>query len=312
MRVSRLPRPWIEAALWVLATIGVITFGVYLVDIIALDGGAAYDLHSYILAGRHALDGASLYETVQIGDPGAYRYPPTFAYLAIPLALPPELVVTWIYRGICVLCVRVLVGSWRAVGIALLFWPLQVELVSLNVTLPIAVLARMALRGSDLGAGSTAATAALKYGTALIAPYLWLRDRARRRALLLGLAVTLVAFGLHAVLRPADWADYLASLVQQSGSANHAPFVGPQLIVLVPSTLGDFVVRFAICAALTGIAIWRGWSWLAFAAAAIAVPTLWVARLAPLVGVPRMWWEDHAAPRDAEPVAWRGVRPRTD
>jgi hypothetical protein len=312
MRLTVRERRWTEVALWLLATIGTIAYCAYLVDIIVRDGGIAYDLHSYILAGRHVLDGLPLYETVQIGDPGAYRYPPTFAYLAIPLALPPELVVTWIYRALCVLCVRALVGSWRAVGIALLFWPLQVELVSLNVTLPIAVLARMALRGSDVGAGATAATAALKYGTVLIAPYVWLRDPTRRRALLIGLAVVMVAFGVHAVLRPADWADYVASLVQQSGSANHAPFVGPQLIVLVPSTLGDFLVRFAICAALTAIAVWRGWSWLAFAAAAVAVPTLWVARLAPLVGVPRLWWEDQTGRRSAEPAAWRGVRPRTD
>ena len=241
-----------EIALWALAAIGTITFAAYLVDIILRDGGIAYDLHAYILAGRHALEGAPLYAAVQIGDPGAYRYAPTFAYLAIPLALPPELVVTWVYRAACVVCVRALVGSWRAVGIALLFWPVQIELDALNVTLPIAVLARMALRGSTAGVAATPATAALKYGTILLAPYLWLREPRRRRALLIGLGVAVLAFGVHAVLRPADWADYVASLGQQSRSVNQAPFAGPQLIVLVPSTLGDFVLRFALCAVLTG------------------------------------------------------------
>ncbi len=295
MELTAGTRRWIEVALSVLALIGTVAFAAYLVQIIVRDGGAAYDLHSYILAGRHALHGERLYAAVQIGDPGAYRYPPTFAYLAFPLAFPPELAVTWLYRAFCVVCVRILVGSWRSVGVALLFWPLQIELVSLNVTLPIAVLARMALRGSAIGAVATPATTALKYGTVLVAPYLWLRDPGRRRALLIGLGVVVVAFGLNAVLRPVDWTEYLASLVQQSGSANQAPFVGPQLIVLVPSTLWDFVVRFIICAVLTAVAIWRRWTWLAFAAATLAVPTLWVARLAPLVGVPRMWSEDRAA-----------------
>jgi hypothetical protein len=311
-----------EIALWALAAIGTITFAAYLVDIILRDGGIAYDLHAYILAGRHALEGAPLYAAVQIGDPGAYRYAPTFAYLAIPLALPPELVVTWVYRAACVVCVRALVGSWRAVGIALLFWPVQIELDALNVTLPIAVLARMALRGSTAGVASTPATAALKYGTILLAPYLWLREPRRRRALAIGLGVTVLVFGVHALLRPADWADYVASLGQQSRSVNQAPFAGPQLIVLVPSTLGDFVLRFALCTVLAGIAVWRRWSWLAFAAGALAVPTLWVARLAPLVGVPRMWLEDRsgaavggadapAAPTTT-PFGAPGFRRRTD
>ena len=172
MRLTARGGRWTEIALWALAAIGTITFAAYLVDIILRDGGIAYDLHAYVLAGRHALEGAPLYAAVQIGDPGAYRYAPTFAYLAIPLALPPELVVTWAYRAACVVCVRVLVGSWRAVGIALLFWPVQIELDALNVTLPIAVLARMALRGSTVGVASTPATAALKYGTILLAPYL--------------------------------------------------------------------------------------------------------------------------------------------
>lgn len=304
MRLTVRERRWTEVALWVLAAIGTIAFAGYLVDIILRDGGIAYDLHSYILAGRHARDGEPLYATVQISDPGAYRYAPTFAYLAIPLAIPPELAVTWAYRAACVACVRVLVGSWRAVGIALLFWPLQIELDSLNVTLPTAVLARLALRGSAAGAGATAATAALKYGTVLLGPYVWLRDARRRRALLIGLGVVVLAFGAHVLIRPVDWSDYLASLAQQSGSANRGPFAGPQLIVLVPSTLGDFVVRFAICVVLTAVAIWRRWTWLAFAAAALAVPTLWVARLAPLVGVPRMWWEDRTAQAggDASPA----------
>lgn len=297
MELLRRRRHWIVAATWVLAGIGTASVAALMVTIIQRDGGLAYDLHAYILAGRHALEGAPLYGEMQIGDPGAYRYPPTFAYLAIPLALPPELAITWACRAACLACVRYLTGSWRWTGVALLFEPLQIELVSLNLTLPIAAAARAALRGSSANAALIPSTAALKYGTALLLPYLWVRNVEVRRPMLIGLALLVGAFGLHALVRPSDWTDYAASLVQQSASVNQAPFVGSQLLVLVPSTLGDFLLRQGICAGMTAIAIWRGWGWLAFAAAALAVPTLWVARLAALVGVPRLWWEEWARRR---------------
>ena len=116
MELLRRRRAWIMAATWVLAGIGTASVAALMITIIQHDGGLAYDLHAYILAGRHALEGAPLYGEMQIGDPGAYRYPPTFAYLAIPLALPPELAVTWAYRAACLACVRYLTGSWRWTG----------------------------------------------------------------------------------------------------------------------------------------------------------------------------------------------------
>lgn len=69
---------------------------------------------------------------------------------------------------------------------------------------------------------------------------------------------------------------------------NDAPYIGDQLLLLVPSTLGDFAVRLGIGAILVTLAVRYRADWLAFTAAAIAVPTLWVARLATLVGVPRL------------------------
>ena len=78
---------------------------------------------------------------------------------------------------------------------------------------------------------------------------------------------------------------------------NDAPYVGDQLLFLVPSTLGDFLLRLALAAVLVGIAAWRRWDWLAFVAAAIAVPTLWAARLAPLVAMPRLFLEDRRLSR---------------
>lgn len=283
-------RPWLEAFGWALSLIGLASFGHALWQAMLRDGGFAYDLHAYLLAGRNLLDGAPLYGPMEINDPGAYRYPPTFALLTVPLAPLPEELVTWLYRGACVGCVRYLVGSWRAVGWALLFVPLQIELIALNVTLPIAAIARQALRGPAPAAGAALipATAALKYGTVLLLPYLWLTRHALRRPMLIGAGVLLTAFGLHAALDPELWGEYVSSLAQQSASANDAPYVGDQLLFLVPSTLGDFALRLGIGAILVAVAVRYRADWLAFTAATIAVPTLWVARLAALVGVPRL------------------------
>lgn len=291
--ILRRRRPWLEAAGWALSLIGFASFAAFVWEAIARDGGAAYDLHAYVLAGRNLLDGSPLYGPMEINDPGAYRYPPTFAALAVPLALAPEDVVTWAYRAACLGCVRYLVGSWRAVGWALLFIPLQVELIALNVTLPIAAAARVALRGpaEASGAALIPVTAALKFGTILLGAYLWVVRPDLRRPMLAGATGLVAIFGLHALLDPASWQAYIESLGQQAGSANAAPWVGEQLLLLVPTTLGDFVLRVAIGAVLVVIAIRRRWDWLAFAASALAVPTLWLARLAPLVAVPRLWFE---------------------
>src|SRR5574338_464039 len=296
-------RRWLPVAGWALSAIGFASFASLVWQSTLRDGGFAYDLHASPLAGRHLLDGTPLYAPMQINDFGAYRYPPTFAMLAAPFTFVPEPIVTWAYRLACVACVRYLVGSWRAVGWALLFTPVQIELVALNVTLPIAAAARAALRGSRGGVISLPATAAAKFGTALLLPYLWVVAPRSRRRLVAGAAIVVVAFGLHALLDPAAWPSYLASLTQQAGSPNDAPFVGEQLLFLVPSTLGDFLLRFGIGALLVVVAIQRRWAWLAFVAAAIAVPTLWAARLAALVGVPRLMLEARAPqPVIAEPV----------
>ncbi|HEX7172537.1 MAG TPA: hypothetical protein VF365_08020 [Candidatus Limnocylindria bacterium] len=287
-------RPWLEAFGWALGLIGLLSFAHFLWQSVLRDGGAAYDLHAYLLAGRNLLDGTPLYAPMEINDPGAFRYPPTFAVLAVPFASIPEPIVTWAYRLLCLGCLRVLVGSWRAVGWSFLFLPVQIELVALNVTLPVAAAARSALRGPGAHAAAAAvpATAALKFGTALLLPYLWLTRASLRRPIAAGLLALAVAFGVHALADPGTWGAYLASLRQQAASANDAPFVGDQLLFLVPSTLADFALRLAIgCVAVVFAIRWRA-DWLAFAVAALAVPTLWVARFAALVGVPRLLLED--------------------
>jgi hypothetical protein len=288
-----------NALAWLLALVGFGVFSVSMADSIGRTGGIGYDFHAFWLAGHHLLTGQPLYSAVGIGDPGAYRYIPTFAFLMAPLSLVPELAMTWLYRGVAILCLRYLVGSWRAVGWSLLFPPVVIELLALNVTLPIAVAGRWALRGNPAASASIPAASALKYGSVMLAAFLWFRRRQTRPFLVIGIIVSAGLLGLHTALDPGAWVAFVHSLGQQARSINHAPYVGGQLLFLVPSTLGDFLLRLAIAGLLTVIAVVKGWGWLAYGAATIAVPTLWLARLAPLVAIPRLWLEE----REARPTA---------
>lgn len=245
-----------------------------------------------------------------INDPGAYRYPPTFALLLAPTTLVPELAATWVYRLACLVCLRYLVGSWRAVGWSLLLPPVWIELTALNVTLPIAAAGRWALR-ADPGAALLPAGAALKYGAAFLGPFLWVVRPSSRRPLLIGTGVAVGLMIGHALLDPGAWRAYFGSLLQQASSSDADPNVGAQLLHIVPSTTGDFALRFGLAAVLTVIAVRRRWGWLAYLAATIAVPTLWLARLAPLVAVPRLWSEERREARvlAAEPVGAERVGP---
>lgn len=169
------------------------------------------------------------------------------------------------------------------------------------MTLPVAAAAAWALRRPAAGSTSIGLAAAIKYGPSLLAPYLWLRHRHARRPLLLGAGALGVVVGLHVLIDPTTWSTYLSALGQQAMTANDAPFVGDQLLLLIPSTLGDFLLRLTLATVLTIVAIRQDWGWLAFAAAMVAVPTLWFARLAPLVAVPRLWWEERGRSRQPRP-----------
>ena len=199
------------------------------------------------------------------------------------------------------MCLRYLVGSWTWAGVSLLLPPVAIELMALNVTFPIAAAARWSLRGphATVGAASIPVTATLKYASVLLLPYLLVHRPESRRAIVGGCIVLVGVTAIHLAISPDAWIAFLRAVGQQSQSINSAPFVGDQLLFLVPSTLWDFVIRFCLAALMMGIAIWRRWAWLAFTAITLAVPTLWLARLAPLVAVPRLALEDWQERRSA-------------
>ena len=252
-----------------------------LVVLVGRDGGLAYDTRAYWLAGRHLLDGTALYTPASVSDLGAYKYPPIFAQLFAPTAPLPELLVAWLWRISGILCLRYMVGSWKAAVVACAFLPVLIELSLGNVTLQIGAVLVFALRDRR-GAYLLPWVAALKFGPVLLVPYLWFRMPDSRRPLLVGTAVFAAACLASYLVAPTLWSDYIATFGWESGSL----MSGSGVIAIVPSSGGlDFAVRFAIAGVVALLAAYSRRAWLAYAAAVITCPILALSRFAPLVGL---------------------------
>jgi hypothetical protein len=245
------------------------------------DGGLAYDTRAYWLAARHLLDGTALYSPATVSDLGAYKYPPIFAQMFIPAAWLPELLVAWLWRISGILCLRYIVGSWKAAIVACAFVPVLIELSLGNLTLQIAAVLFFALRDRR-GAYLLPWVAALKFGPVLLVPYLWFRMPESRRPLLLGTGVFAAACLASYVTTPDQWSGYAATFGWENGSV----MSGTGVIAIVPSWGGlDFGLRFAIAGAVALYATLTRRAWLAYAAAVITCPILAFSRFAPFVAL---------------------------
>ena len=244
-------------------------------------GGLAYDMRAYWLAAQHVLNNQPLYVKADYSTAAIYTYPPIFAQIFAPAALIPESVMDWLWRFGEVLCLRYIVGSWKATIVACLFIPVLTELSIDNVTFQIAAALRFALRDRR-GAYLLPWVAALKFGPVLLAPYLWFRMPASRRPLLFGTVIFGLACLISYLLTPASWADYLTMLGWQST----APLNGPEVLHLIPGPGSlDFIGRFLLAAFAVLFAIRTRRPWLAYAATVVTCPVLAINRLAPLVGI---------------------------
>jgi len=260
------------------------------------DGGLAYDTRAYWLAGRHVLDGTPLYVRADYSTLAIYTYPPIFAQMFAPASLFPELAVAWLWRVTSVLCLRYIVGSWRAAIVACVFIPVLTELSLGNVTLQIAAIMIFALRDRR-GAYLLPWIAALKFGPALLVPYLWFRRPDCRRPLVVGSLVFGVACLASYALAPSSWSGYFDMLGWQNG----AQLEGSQVLHLVTGSGGlDFVLRFGLAAAVVLFATYTRRAWLAYAAASITCPVLAFSRFAPLVG---LWRFRRAAEGESDAAA---------
>ena len=251
------------------------------VAIVGLDGGRAYDTYAYWLTSHHFLDGTALYTQASVSDLGAFKYPPIFAQLFVPAALLPELLVAWLWRLSGILCLRYMVGSWKAALVACAFLPVLIELSLGNVTLQIGAMLVFALRDKR-GAYLLPWAAALKFGPILLVPYLWFRKPESRRPLVVGTVVFAAICLVSYLAAPGEWSGYAATF----GWENSSVMSGSGVIAIVPSWGGlDFVLRFGIAAAVSLYATYTRRAWLAYAAAVITCPVLAFSRFAPWVAL---------------------------
>jgi len=248
--------------------------------IVPPNGGLAYDTHAYWLAARNVLNSQVLYVKADYSTLNIYTYPPLFAQLFTPAGWLPELLVTWLWRISGILCLRYLVGSWKAAVVACAFLPVLIELSIGNVTLQIAAAAMFALRDRR-GAYLVPWLAALKFGPVLLVPYLWFRMPESRRPLVIGSLVFGAFCLISYLLAPGDWLGYFNML----GWQNSANLGGAGVIHLIGGAGGlDFIVRFGLATVIVFYATYAKRAWLAYAAAVITCPVLAISRFAPLVG----------------------------
>ena len=245
----------------------------------------AYDTNAYWLAAGHILNGQPLYTQAEIWTSGAYKYPPVFAQLVTPIGLLPELPVDWAWRVVGVLCLRYMCGSWKLAVLASLQWPVMAELAFGNVTLQLGAVVLWSFRDRR-AIYLLPWFAGMKFGPALMLPYLWATRPETRRPIVIGCAVFAAACVASFALAPGLWVDYIGTFGWEASSQMHAMFV----YAIVPDHGGlDFAIRIAIAVAALVVAIrWR-LDWLAFIAATATMPIFSLTRLAVLVALWPLW-----------------------
>jgi hypothetical protein len=278
-----------DTAGWLVAWFLIVTLGVQVaaivLDNLQHDLWPAYDTYAYWLAARHILSGEPLYAPALIWTAGAYKYPPIFAQLVLPIGLLPQAPVDWVWRIFGLMCLRYMCGSWKLVVLAALQWPVMMELGYGNVTLQLGAVAlwsfhdKRALYLLPWFAG-------MKFGPALLLPYFWATRPQTRRPIVIGCAVFAAACLASFLAAPGLWWDYVDTFGWEASSQMQAGYV----YAIVPNHGGaDLAIRFAIGAVVMLAAIrWR-LDWLAFIAATVTMPIFSLTRLAVLVALWPLW-----------------------
>lgn len=245
--------------------------------ILGSGGAGGGDVFAYWTSGRHVIDGEPLYGP-GVGGYAAFLYPPPLAQLFAILAWLPFPVVVWGWRMVELGCVRIAVGSWRRVGIALLAWPpIIAELDAGNVHLLVAAAVAMMIRGDSRFLVPAALT---KFASLAALPAGLRRDPGGlARGVVIAGGIVLVSF----TLSPNLWYQYATFLPSVSGGDSGWYNLG----AFVPLWL-----RLAVAAAFALAAV--RWVRLSAIAATLAFPVLWFHGLSALVAL--------AAPRKASAV----------
>jgi hypothetical protein len=236
------------------------------------------DVYTYWIAGRHLLEGESLYRAVSIIGLDAYRYPPPFAQAWAPLALLPALLADWVWRILGLLSIRYMAGSWQVTGVWFLFPGTITELSAGNVTFQMAALTVAGLRGRAEGIFPAAI---VKFSTAVVVPFLWVRRPEARRGLLVGALIAVAIVATSFLADPGRWSEYVDHLRSQGGFS----LSGTAIVYILPSASADFLLRLVIAATIVIAAIRFDSPHLAFVASFLATPTIWAQRTAILIAL---------------------------
>ena len=221
---------------------------------------AAYDVHSYWLAGgsEHPYantiasgfdDSVNLYK---------YRYPPPLAQLFVVLHLLPFPLVAGLWIGLLFAIALALGGRWAP--FVLLFPPTLAELYLGNVNLIIAMAIVLGFRWP--GAWAAVILTKITPGVAV----LWFAFRGEWRKFGIALGVTAAAAVVSFALNPAWWAEFREAMTVQAGAAIDVPPAAIQ--ISLPIRLVGAVVVVAFAARSDR-------AWLVPVAATIAAPALW-------------------------------------
>jgi hypothetical protein len=278
-----------DTAGWLIAWFVLVAMAVQVaavvIDNVAYNLWVAYDTFAYELAARHIVNGEPLYSAALIWTKGAFKYPPVFAQLMVPMVFLPDILVDWLWRLSGVLCLRYMCGSWRFAVVAALQWPVMAELAFGNVTLQLGAVALWSFRDSR-AVYLLPWFAGMKFGPALLLPYLWATRPETRRPIVIGCAAFAAACLASFALAPGLWWDYAGTFGWEASSQMNAMFV----YAIVPDHGGlDLAIRLAIAAVAVLIAIrWR-LDWLAFIAATATMPIFSLTRLAVLVALWPLW-----------------------
>jgi hypothetical protein len=270
---------WLVA--WFVLVAIAVQVAAVVIDNVTYNLWAAYDTYAYELAARHIVNGEPLYVQALIWTKGAFKYPPVYAQLMVPMTLLPDILVDWAWRVTGVLCLRYMCGSWKLTVLASLQWPVMAELAFGNVTLQLGAVALWSFRDKR-AIYLLPWLAGMKFGPVLLLPYLWATRPEMRRPIVVGCAVFAAACLASFAVAPGLWWDYAGTFGWEASSQMQAMYV----YAIVPNHGGmDLAIRFAIASAAILVAIrWR-LDWLAFIAATATMPIFSLTRLAVLVAL---------------------------
>jgi hypothetical protein len=288
VRVLALHRPAGRTAhvlLWSISLAGFLIAADFLLErgLVERGGDGGVDVLAYWHAGRHAFDGRQLYANDGVGGAAAYLYPPLLAQLLALPAFAPFAVFAWGWRALELACLRLVVGSWRATGIALLVFPLLIaELDAGNVHLIVAAALALLLRGSARAVLPLAVVT--KFAPLAAVPLAAQRDR--RALAQSALFIAIVCAG-SVIADPGAWHDWLRQIT-------HAGEAGSARLGALPSV--PLALRLVIGGAL-GFAAVR-WHRLVVPAVVLCYPVVWWTSLSTLVAlVEPSDWHGSAADR---------------